>query len=320
MAIGQRRSLLSAFTHACVAASESLEAWCDAIAHAAAPVFASGGGVGCFTTLLRERVDPYARFGVDPYGLGAQLAEAPSPMRERLFSGFRVSYTSTRVGRRNMLGVPLWQPLAAKGMVDAVGMLGGGGARGVVLNTAVGSQRFHGGRWGELLTMQRHLARSAAARLAVEGPEQADAIVSAEGKVIELRDPETRSETLAAAVAALERSCLADDAENEAARLWQGVMRGEWSCIEHVDRDGKRLMLLHRRTPRRERLTPAESAVIERARGGMSGKRIALELGVGQPTVSTHLRTGLAKLGFESRAELVRYAGHMPASQGERVC
>jgi DNA-binding NarL/FixJ family response regulator len=305
-----------------VGASESLEAWCTEITRAAAPIFARRGGVGCLASVFREGYEPYLHLGLDPLGivdtLATRIAAAPRAVRERCFSGFRVSHVAARFGRRSLVGWPLWEPLERAGMVDAVGMLGGG-THGVVLSTPYGRGGFDATRWAELLTMQRHLQRAAGARCALKGPADADAVVNDNGKVVSLGAGDTRPDAIRAAVAALERARRGRAAEREGAELWEGVLRGEWSCVEHIEHDGKRLMLLHRRASRRERLTPAESAVVERARRGLSGKRIALELGVGQPTVSTHLRAALVKLGFESRNQLVRFTGSAGVAREAKV-
>src|SRR5262249_52721967 len=51
-------------------------------------------------------------------------------------------------------------------------------------------------------------------------------------------------------------------------------------------------------------LSARERAVAERARHGISNKRIALELGISEPTVSRQLRSAAHKLGLSSLLEL----------------
>jgi DNA-binding NarL/FixJ family response regulator len=57
-----------------------------------------------------------------------------------------------------------------------------------------------------------------------------------------------------------------------------------------------------------ERLTPREREVLELIGRGLSNKRIALELGVSEKTVKTHVGHVLAKLGVTDRTQAALYA------------
>jgi NarL family two-component system response regulator LiaR len=57
-----------------------------------------------------------------------------------------------------------------------------------------------------------------------------------------------------------------------------------------------------------ERLTPREREVLELIGRGLSNKRIALELGVSEKTVKTHVGHVLAKLGVADRTQAALYA------------
>jgi DNA-binding NarL/FixJ family response regulator len=57
-----------------------------------------------------------------------------------------------------------------------------------------------------------------------------------------------------------------------------------------------------------ERLTPREHEVLELIGRGLSNKRIALELGVSEKTVKTHVGHVLAKLGVSDRTQAALYA------------
>jgi NarL family two-component system response regulator LiaR len=57
-----------------------------------------------------------------------------------------------------------------------------------------------------------------------------------------------------------------------------------------------------------ERLTPREREVLELIGRGLSNKRIALELGVSEKTVKTHVGHVLAKLGVSDRTQAALYA------------
>lgn len=60
-----------------------------------------------------------------------------------------------------------------------------------------------------------------------------------------------------------------------------------------------------------ERLTPREREVLELLGRGFANKRIALELGVGEKTVKTHVGHVLAKLGVSDRTQAALYAARL---------
>jgi catechol 2,3-dioxygenase-like lactoylglutathione lyase family enzyme/DNA-binding CsgD family transcriptional regulator len=64
-------------------------------------------------------------------------------------------------------------------------------------------------------------------------------------------------------------------------------------------------------------LTPAEWAVVDAVRHGMSGPRIARRRGVSQDAVKFHVANALRKLGLASRADLRRWRG-VPAGSALR--
>jgi DNA-binding CsgD family transcriptional regulator/catechol 2,3-dioxygenase-like lactoylglutathione lyase family enzyme len=63
------------------------------------------------------------------------------------------------------------------------------------------------------------------------------------------------------------------------------------------------------RPPHDDLLTPAEWRVIEFVRHGLTNPDIAERLGVSTDAVKFHVANALAKLGFDSRAELRTWAG-----------
>ena len=67
-------------------------------------------------------------------------------------------------------------------------------------------------------------------------------------------------------------------------------------------------------------LTPREQEVLDLIARGFSNKRIALELGVAEKTVKTHVSHVLAKLGVSDRTQAALYAARLaPEATGPRT-
>jgi len=99
--------------------------------------------------------------------------------------------------------------------------------------------------------------------------------------------------------------------------VWQGLLAGRWSMVEHVESDGKRLLLARRNDP--EVMGPGSLSHRQRqavfyASLGLSSKEIGYALGLAANTVSAHLAAGLRKLKIETRAELVGIATQLALS------
>lgn len=94
--------------------------------------------------------------------------------------------------------------------------------------------------------------------------------------------------------------------------LWKGLVSGRWSLIERVESDGTTTLVAHENephTPDPRGLSPRERAIVELALTGASNKHIAYTLGLGPGTVAKHLQRASAKLGVDSRVELMRIGG-----------
>jgi DNA-binding NarL/FixJ family response regulator len=96
--------------------------------------------------------------------------------------------------------------------------------------------------------------------------------------------------------------------------LWQGLLAGRWSLVDHFDTDGRRFLLARQNDPdaptagtlaRRQRQVAFYASV------GWSLKQIGFALGLAESTVSRHLSLALDKLGMRSRADLVRITSEM---------
>lgn len=105
------------------------------------------------------------------------------------------------------------------------------------------------------------------------------------------------------------RTGMRNEAPGHAVELWEGLIEGTWSLVDHFDSDGRRYVLARRNEPGARDLlaiTPKERQVIRYLGLGLSTKEIAYALGVAGSTVTTHISSAMRKLKVESRVELVQ--------------
>jgi DNA-binding CsgD family transcriptional regulator len=104
--------------------------------------------------------------------------------------------------------------------------------------------------------------------------------------------------------------------------LWQGLLAGRWSLVDHFDTDGRRFLLARQNDPD----APAAGTLARRQRQvafyasvGWSLKQIGFALGLAESTVSRHLSLALDKLGMRSRSDLVRVTSEMARAAATRM-
>lgn len=93
--------------------------------------------------------------------------------------------------------------------------------------------------------------------------------------------------------------------------IWPALIAGHWSLVDHVELDGRRLVLAIRNcgdfeNPRA--LTVREQQVVSLAAQGASNGEIAHERGISEGGVAAHLHAALRKLKCRSRTDLIRVA------------
>jgi DNA-binding CsgD family transcriptional regulator len=94
-----------------------------------------------------------------------------------------------------------------------------------------------------------------------------------------------------------------------ALRMWRGLVEGRWSLVDRFERDGGRYIVAHANdinAPGPRVLSAQERTVVAMAAQGQPLKLVAYDLGLSAAAVSAALRTGMAKVGASSRAELTR--------------
>lgn len=164
---------------------------------------------------------------------------------------------------------------------------------------------------------------SAACRLAGRTPDvdadDVEAILTADGQLAHASGPgstEAARELLRRATQDIDRARSRSGRSDPLAALdlWQGLLAGRWSLVEHFDTDGRRFVLARRNepgVPAPAALTPRQQQVMFYASLGLSNKETAYALGLAENTISAHLAAGLARLGIPSRAELIRTSSEL---------
>jgi DNA-binding CsgD family transcriptional regulator len=145
------------------------------------------------------------------------------------------------------------------------------------------------------------------AKAAVAATDHAEAILSPNGRVEHASGPATADaarDRLRESIARVERARSQKPTPDEAVALWEALVAGRWSVIEHFERDGKRYYLAHRNDPELapdRALTVREQQVLAYAELGHSNKLIAYSLGLATSTVSTLLTSARSKLGLRAK-------------------
>jgi len=164
---------------------------------------------------------------------------------------------------------------------------------------------------------------SAASRLAGRGADMeaddVEAIVTPEGKIADASGAGATTqgrELLRQATQNIDRARSQRGRSDPIAALdlWQGLLAGRWSLVEHFDSDGRRFMLARRNDPGipdPTALTRRQRQVVFYVSLGLSNKETAYALGLAENTVSAHLASGLARLHIKSRAELIRTSSEL---------
>lgn len=94
----------------------------------------------------------------------------------------------------------------------------------------------------------------------------------------------------------------------EALELWQGLVEGRWSLVDHFDGCGRRYHVATENRPETiedHALSRREAEIVATIASGTDTKNTAYALGLDAATVRGHLRAAMSKLGVGTRAELI---------------
>jgi len=89
----------------------------------------------------------------------------------------------------------------------------------------------------------------------------------------------------------------------------KALVSARWSLLDRVELDGRRYIVARENPPGApgpEALTPREREVVAYAKLGHHNKLIAYDLGIADSTVRVLLSRAMAKLGVQSRRDLLR--------------
>lgn len=157
--------------------------------------------------------------------------------------------------------------------------------------------------------IRRQFAAWPAATPDASNPEP-EAILDPRGKIEHAEEPAKGNPARAALRRAVQslgraRGALRRRDPEEAVGIWQALVAGRWTLVDHVDSDGRRFIVAHRndaRVPDVRGLTLREQQALAYMALGHSNKVIAYELGLSTSTVAGHLARARAKLRLPSRA------------------
>ncbi len=203
--------------------------------------------------------------------------------------------------------VPGWRDFWHAPVIDALGIVSRDArGHGIVINLGIDEPWSLSAREERLLVrLATHLG--AADRLRGErAVTEAAAVLSPNGKVLHVSDPTQ----LAPMRDGFERRTVARKHRHDAERaleVWQGLVDGRWSIVDHFDTDGKRLVLAIKNAPdanARIELKPADRRIAALAAMGHRDKEIAYILGITQGSVAAALRRARAAFRAKTRSEL----------------
>ncbi|MBX3224386.1 MAG: hypothetical protein KF795_27975 [Labilithrix sp.] len=164
-----------------------------------------------------------------------------------------------------------------------------------------------------------HLAAALRLRRRLVHDSVCDALLEPSGKIQDagrsVKDDPTARGALSRAVRAMEhaRSATMRAAPERALELWQGLVAGEWSLVDHWESDGRRYLAAYRnrselRDPRA--LNPTERSLLKYLALGATNKQIAYALGLPAGTVSSSVMQILRKLRLSRRVDLASLLEH----------
>jgi DNA-binding CsgD family transcriptional regulator len=304
-----------------------LPAWLQDLASAAAPLLGRGHGVSALAVEVgggRLQIEAAGAAGGAPDLAQIAVAAnrlAPPDELERLYrSGFVAGVLSEILGPDSDAREVVARTSGGQ-FRDTIGLVAPARAgRGVALSAPVaGLGRMttdERRRWAHVAA---HLGaglrlRDALATPSLDAP-SVEAVFEPGGRLEDARGaasaPDAR-ERLREAVRCAERArgSLRRRDPSEALDLWQALVSGTWSLVDHFEQGGRRFVVAHRNPPAivdPRGLSARERRAAELLGRGYAAKEIAYGLGLAHSTIANALGRARAKLGLRSLAELAAW-------------
>lgn len=308
------------------------EAWLAQLLERAAPRLDRGLGLLAWVVDLRN---PSAPQSVVNRGMSDGLLCAirslvnalPETQRE-LHATVQPFGTSTQVLGLSEAQARVYQPYVERyhphGVHDAIGLMATDPeGRVILLSAAMPDLRRPSSRevaiWSQVAA---HVEAGSRLRhnLAQRPDCPPDAVVSPDGAVLHAEGAAkagTAREHLRTAARAVDRARSGVRRGDEALELWQGLVAGEWSLVDHFDTDGRRYLVARKndpQVPEPRALTMRERQVLAYTALGHPLKLIAYTLGLSIATVAEQRQRAMRKLGLKSSAEVIRLFDRRPPS------
>ncbi|MCC6899506.1 MAG: helix-turn-helix transcriptional regulator [Polyangiaceae bacterium] len=304
----------------------SPEAWLAAVAEAADPLLDQGSGTyGYFVDLSRASRVEASGFVAAPGSDMAQLATfgqwaAATPLwfQRAIHLSLPCGF-GAELPREPYLSA-VENSMQSVGKVDVFGVNGiDATKRGAVLAAFAADSSRRGARpdhaiWARVASHLATGARLVQELAAVGAREAPEAVLSPDGGLehadAAAKEPEAR-DALREMVRRIDRARTGAvrQSADEASLLWEAMVLGRWSLLDHFDTDGRRYVVARVNEPVTHPLadlSERERQVTGLAANGRSNKLIAYELGVAESTVSTLLSRAQRKLGAADRVDLIR--------------
>lgn len=316
-----RKADLVALTEALYTSAPTNDAWLEHLLDTAAETL--GPNSACGLSVIREEATGRSLELADGRGHGRSVLEMAGHVVESMEDGAyrEFWYPSKRV----MLGSTMAQAappgaralyeyyLAQTQVEDFVGLVG---------HPAPGWSFVLFGSWhkrkldgAERQTLERlRIHVESVLRLRMLGGHEPVAVITPAGRIEHAPGVESAShDDMSKRVLDIEgaRSLRGRADQDAALAVWKALVEGQWSLVEQVDRDGKRMYLAYENAPAARQyrsLHVREAAVLSHCVQGLSGKQVAYALGIAQTLVSRDLASAALKLGFNGRSDLLRCA------------
>jgi DNA-binding CsgD family transcriptional regulator len=308
--------------------------WLNRLLDAAVPLMDRGIGVNA--QVFRVSATRFALDGLAVRGLGTVeqlrgfVEEAPpealdaiyrrgapvGSLSEWLFPSQPLSERTFRNDSKRLFVGPL-----PAGFQDSMGLVAHTGTGwGVVLGAPLPTPgRMRGPERGRWRRVAAHLAAGLRLRLRFAaldpGADRDGAVLTPGGRVADARgeaEGATARDRLRAAVRDRERArAAAGRADPDAAlRVWEGLVAGRWSLVDHFEADGRRVVVAvpnDPAVPDPRGLSVRERQVCQFFGMGRGPKQIGYILGLSGSTVGHALARARDKLGLGSAAELAAF-------------